>query len=313
MKRFPKKVRLPSSVSHERMDRKREIQHSGFQAIIIRFAIILFELLGVSLFGSSALLWDALASFIDLISTAVLLVFVWLAARPPDPEHPFGHGRYEPLIGLQLGLILVVTGGWGLLHQGFQLTHETSLSTIDSRAWIIPACAVLLLELCYRLVMRTAKRRDSPALAADAYHYRIDALTSLFATIALGAGAFFPTWSLYLDHAGALVISLLMIFLGLYASRSNMNQLMDRVPDEKFFDLVKDAALKVKGVQDTEKTRIQLYGPDAHVDIDIEVDPELKVEVAHKISQQVRAEIQKAWPAVRDVTVHIEPFYPGDH
>lgn len=64
---------------------------------------------------------------------------------------------------------------------------------------------------------------------------------------------------------------------------------------------------------DTEKTRIQLYGPDAHVDIDIEVDPELSVQKAHKISQEVRIEIQKAWPAVRDVTVHIEPYYPNDH
>jgi divalent metal cation (Fe/Co/Zn/Cd) transporter len=76
---------------------------------------------------------------------------------------------------------------------------------------------------------------------------------------------------------------------------------------------VKEAALKVEGVLATEKVLIQSYGPDAHVDIDIEVAPNLSVEVAHKLTQKVRAEIQKAWPAVRDVIVHIEPYYPGDH
>jgi divalent metal cation (Fe/Co/Zn/Cd) transporter len=89
--------------------------------------------------------------------------------------------------------------------------------------------------------------------------------------------------------------------------------MMDRIPNPRFFEKVKNAARSVDGVEETEKIRIQLYGPDAHVDIDIEVDPHLTVEVAHKISQQVRAEIQKKWTAVRDVTVHVEPYYPNDH
>ena len=88
---------------------------------------------------------------------------------------------------------------------------------------------------------------------------------------------------------------------------------MDRIPEDRFFNTVRQAAKHVEGVLETEKIRIQRYGPDAHVDIDIEVDPGLTVEVAHAISQKVRVEIQKAWPAVRDVTVHIEPYYSGDH
>jgi divalent metal cation (Fe/Co/Zn/Cd) transporter len=125
--------------------------------------------------------------------------------------------------------------------------------------------------------------------------------------------AFFPHWGGTIDHLGALVIACFMIGLGLYGSKINLNQLMDVVPEKHYFDTVITAAKKVPGVYGTEKTRIQLYGPDAHVDIDVEVDPLLTVDHAHGISQQVRAEIQKAWPAVRDVTVHIEPYYPNDH
>jgi divalent metal cation (Fe/Co/Zn/Cd) transporter len=104
-----------------------------------------------------------------------------------------------------------------------------------------------------------------------------------------------------------------MCGIGLIASKKNLNQLLDRVPESEFFDLVRKAALKVVGVRDTEKIRIQHYGPDAHVDIDVEVDPHLTVEEAHTISQHVRSSIQHDWPNVQDVTVHIEPYYEGDH
>lgn len=308
---FPKKIPLASSVQRTRQDRKKEIQKSAFLGILIRLAIIGVELAGVYYYGSSALLMDAIASLLDVAATGVLILFVWLASRPPDQEHPFGHGRYEPLIGLQLGLFLTLIGIWAFFEHGADLVLGDH--PIGSHAWLIPLFAVILLEGCYQIVIYTARKTNSPALAADAYHYRIDALTSLFATVALGLGVLFPRFNAALDNLGAIAIAIFMIILGLIAARKNLHQLMDRIPDQKFFTLVKNAALKVKGVHDTEKTRIMLYGPDAHVDIDIEVDPHATVETAHKLSQKVRAEIQNAWPAVRDVTVHIEPYYPDDH
>lgn len=161
--------------------------------------------------------------------------------------------------------------------------------------------------------MKTAKKQNSPALAADAVHYRVDSLTSFFAALVLILGVYFPKWSLFFDQVGALLIASMMVFLGLNAARKNLYQLIDRVPSQEFFDRVKIAAARVAGVFDTEKILIQMYGPDAHVNVDVEVDPHLSVDEAHKISQNVRAEIQREWPAVRDVTVHIEPYYPGDH
>ncbi|MFG0294568.1 MAG: cation diffusion facilitator family transporter, partial [Maioricimonas sp. JB045] len=83
--------------------------------------------------------------------------------------------------------------------------------------------------------------------------------------------------------------------------------------DDVHFDRVRTSAMRVEGVQDVEKLRIQQAGPDAHVDIDIEVDPEMSVADAHVITQHVRAQIQADWPFVRDVVVHVEPFYRDDH
>lgn len=278
----------------------------------IRLLIVAGELAGVYFFGSAALFMDALSSLLDVMFSSFLLLFVYLAEKPPDRNHPFGHGRYEPLAGLQLGVLLFLVGGGMLLQQGWALSlpHKGQM---NGCAWIIPLCAVVMLEISYQIVMRAAKRQHSPALAADAMHYRLDSLTSLLATVALFVAAYLPAWSLIIDHIGAVAIALLMIVMGLYAARNNLHQLLDHIPEPRFFNMVSKAAKQVPGVLDTEKIRIQLYGPDAHVDIDVEVDPHLSVEKAHEISQKVRVEIQKEWPAVRDVTVHIEPFYPNDH
>jgi cation diffusion facilitator family transporter len=312
MSHFPAPIAIPKNVVEERNERVRQLISSCTWGIVIRSAIIISELLGVYFFGSAALLMDALTSLVDVFSTILLVICIKLAARPPDTNHPFGHGRFEPLIGLQLGLFMALVGGWMIVKEMMNFGLNSDY-IIDSRVWIIPFCATLLLEACYRMVMRIAKKHHSPALAADAMHYRIDGLTSLCATIALLVAAYFPEKSHAIDHLGAIVISLLMIVIGLNAAWQNTRQLLDEKPETKFFVKVKTAAMRVEGVVETEKIRIQRYGPDAHVDIDIEVDPYMSVEDAHRISQIVRAEIQKDWADVRDVTVHIEPYYPNDH
>jgi len=313
MSRFPNPIALPDCVNSARKERGRQLVRSATQGIFIRFSIIIAELIGVYFFASSALLMDAVSSLLDISFTLCLIFFIKLANKPPDTNHPFGHGRYEPLVGLQLGLALVFIGGSVIFQQSAKIASSTSSEVLSPYAWMIPFFAVILLEICYRRVMHTAKKQNSPALAADAVHYRIDGLTSLFAACALLLAAYFPEQSILIDHLGAIVIALLMIVVGLYAARNNLNQLLDRVPSFEYFERVKASSLKVKGVLGTEKIRIQHYGPDAQVDIDIEVDPRMSVEEAHTISQLVRSQIQLDWPMVRDVIVHIEPYYPNDH
>lgn len=312
-RKFPEPVELPQSVEHAREQRKTEILKSSSIAIGIRGAIVISELIGFLYFNSSSLLLDAMASAVDICISVFLIICIRFASRPPDSNHPFGHGRFEPLVGLQMGIFLTLLGAGMFVQQIFQATEETARESMSPYAWILPFCAILLLETCYRIVMYAAKKQKSPALATDAIHYRIDALTSFFAMAALLAGAYFPLYSELLDHLGALVIALFMVILGVFASRKNLDQLMDKVPESELFQKVKMAAQNVSGVKGTEKIRIQQYGPDAHVNIDIEVDPLMRVADAHTITQVVRAEIQKAWPAVRDVIVHVEPFYPHDH
>lgn len=311
---FPIRVAPSWKVSKERLLRRKQLVQTARTGIVLRLLIIGIEIVGFCLWKSSSLCYDALASSFDVLSSFALILCIRIAAKPPDKEHPLGHGRFEPIAGLLIGLLLFVMGAFGGVQQIDSLLHPVPHPvSLQPIAWIVPLIAVLCLELAYRFLKKSAKAAGSPALEADAIHYRVDAIGSLIAFAALVMAAFFPSHSHLFDHLGAFSISLLMILVGSLASYRNIHQLLDRSPPDEYYALVREAALKVKGVLATEKVLLQVYGPDAHVAIDIEVDPQLSVVAAHRVTQQVRREIQNEWPSVRDVIVHVEPYYPGDH
>lgn len=312
-KKYPDPLRPPETVLLARKNRYRALVRGAAQGIFVRIFIASIELVFALVYGSASLFMDALSTSLDIAATFILILSFKLAAKPPDTHHPFGHGRLEPLAGLQLGLFLVLLGGGMFFYNSSEIPRSTTGADIHPYLWIIPGISILLLEMCYRMLMKTAEKEQSPALAADAVHYRVDSLTSVFAAAALLLGGVFPQVSHQFDHLGAVLISVFMIIVGINAARNNMHQLLDRTPPKEYFEKVKKAAMRAAGVLGTEKIRMQLFGPDAHVDIDVEVDPELTVEAAHKISQKVRVEIQKELPQVQDVIVHVEPYYPGDH
>lgn len=313
MSKFPPSIPLPDSVRDRRIQRRRQMVVTARRGVMLRGAIIIAEILGFVFLNSSALLLDALSSLIDIASSLFLIFCIRFADKPPDKNHPFGHGRFEPIAGLQLGLFLSVIGGGMLIQQLTAISLVATSKAMEPFTWVIPLSAMVLLEISYQHLKRIAKREHSPALLADAIHYRIDGISSLFAMIALLFAAYFPQYSALCDHLGAILIASLMVGVGIFAAKNNLHQLLDRVPESKYFDKVNTAAMRVDGVLATEKVRIQLYGPDAHVSVDVEVAPDLSVERAHELTQKVRAEIQREWPAVRDVIVHVEPYYPGDH
>jgi cation diffusion facilitator family transporter len=170
-----------------------------------------------------------------------------------------------------------------------------------------------VLELSARIVRRIGERKESTAMIAEGFHYRVDAATSVVAAVGLLVASRIPEQGHRIDLLSAALLAVVMVLLGAQAARENLNQLLDRTPQGKRFEQVREAALRIDGVQGVEKVRIQHAGPDAHVDIDIEVDPAMNVADAHVITQHVRAEIQRDWPSVREVVVHVEPYYPGDH
>jgi cation diffusion facilitator family transporter len=310
---FPDPIDPAEHVEAARKRRLNELQRVALYGIVLRLAVIGGESIAWWFWGYAALLVDVVASAFDVASSFMIVLAIRLAARPPDDEHPFGHGRYEPLAGLQLGVIIALAGGWLAVRQLLGIATTESAGVVLWWAWLAPLGAAVAMEVASRMVRRIGEREHSTALVSEAHHYRVDAVTSVIAAAGLGVAALTPSLGHHVDLASAAVLAVIMLLLGARAAWANLHQILDRAPHDERFEQVRASALEVPGVLGVEKVRIQHAGPDAHVDIDIEVDPDLSVSEAHVITQHVRAQIQADWPFVREVVVHVEPYYPGDH
>ena len=308
---YPDPILPDGAVLEERARRLGELQRIVLVGIVIRGGVVVVELTASIQLGSSALLADGIASAVDIVSSVALLIAFRLAVRPPDEDHPFGHGRYEPLAGLQIGLLIAAAGTMLLLQ--LLLGRDLAAFEPEPGLFLVPAAAAVALMGTGLALRRSGRANRSSAVRAEAKHYLVDAATSLAAAVTLVAGQLFPESAALWDRGGALVLALLVVVAGLSAAQENLHQLMDRAPSDRFFDRVRNAARSVDGVREVEKIRIQAAGPDAHVDIDIEVDPTITVERSHRIAQRVRAAVQSDWAMVREVVVHVEPYYADDH
>lgn len=310
---FPDPIPADCDADGARKRRLSDLTYITLIGIWVRLTIVVVEAVGVLWSDSSALFADAVSSLFDVVSSIILLAAIRFAARPPDLEHPFGHGRVEPLAGFQLALLLCGSGVWLGWSNATAVAGSASHRDIPGWTWLIPAAATIALMTVTWFIYQAGKRTRSSALQAESMHFLVDALTSIVAAVALLAASLLPQYGAILDHLGGILLSLVMLGVGLQAANENLHQLLDRVPHDDDFERVRLSASKVAGVIDVEKMRIQHAGPDAHINIDIEVAPEVTVADGHKIAQKVRAQIQTDWPFVREVVVHVEPYYPGDH
>ncbi|MBI1267157.1 MAG: cation diffusion facilitator family transporter [Cryomorphaceae bacterium] len=258
------------------------------------------------LFGNSyALIADAIESTADVFASFLVLFGLKYASRPADENHPYGHGRAEPLITfLVVGFLIVSALAIAYQSiQNIQTPHELP------HAWtlIILAPIIAWKEVSYRLVLKKAKQSNSSSLRADAWHHRSDAITSIGAfvgiSIALVGGTGFETaddWAA-LFAAGFILYNSYLIF------RPALGEIMDEHLYDDLLDDIRRVALTVEGVVDTEKCYIRKAGMSYHIDLHAHVGGELTVREGHEIAHRLKDQLQKEIPQLRQILIHIEP------
>jgi cation diffusion facilitator family transporter len=258
--------------------------------------------------GSTAVVADGVESASDVLASGIVIFGLTLASRPADENHPYGHGRFETLTGLGLGVILAVTGLLICLRSAAAL-REVRPPPASFVVW--PLIASILVKFWLsRLKFRTAARIRSAALRADAWNDSVDILSAFSALIAVGLTIYDPLRFHAADHYGGFVIGALVIFLGLRVVRETSLQLVDTMPDEETMRHIRQVAQTVPGALAVEKCFARKTGLKYHVDLHLEVDPELTVRESHEIATQVRYRIIQELRWVADVLVHVEPFTP---
>ena len=253
--------------------------------------------------GSTAVLSDGLEASGDVLSSAIVYAGLGLARKPPDSEHPYGHGRYETIAGLGVGALLLLAGA-GIFWHSLSF-HQTSALPVYT---LYPLFAAIVIKILLAATkFRIAKRIASTSLHADGWHDITDLLSTCVALIAVGLTLADPVRFAAADHVGGLLIGLLIFFLSIQVVRRTIGQLLDTMPDEAKMAEIRRAALAVPGALGIEKCFARRTGLQYHVDLHLEVDPEMTVRESHEIAKRVRIAIKESLPWVADVLVHVEP------
>ena len=255
---------------------------------------------------STAVVADGLESAGDVFTSGFVWLGLTLAAIPADRNHPYGHGRVEILTGLLIGLFLAAGGA--VISYGSLL--RLGLPRPPMATFVLwPLLASLVMKSALAgFKFRYARRLQSAALTADAWNDTMDTISASAALFAAGLTLSNPARFADADHYGGFVVGLIVIGAGVKVARETALQLMDTMPDDPMMDQVRAAAMRVKGVRGVEKCYARKTGLRYHVDLHLEVDPNMTVRQSHEIAHDVREHVVRELSWVADVLVHVEPW-----
>ncbi len=287
------------------------IQRVTWVGLLANLALAGLKFVGGILGHSQAVVADAVHSLSDMTTDIAILVGVKYWTRPADASHPHGHRRIETMVTLGIGLVLVAVAV-GLVRNAIITMREGHAT---APGWIALAAALISLvakEILYRWTYGVGRRIRSMPLVANAWHHRSDALSSIPAALAVAGGLIDPGWA-FLDHVGAVAVSLFIFQAAFKIIRPSFEKLIDSSASEEDLRRIRELALQVEGVRSAHEIRTRYMGcSDLAVDLHIEVHPEMTVRQGHDISEQVKQELIRHGPFVTDVVVHLEP-YEGVH
>ena len=256
---------------------------------------------------STAVVSDGFESAADVLASGLVLMGLVLAARPPDAEHPYGHGRVETLAALAVGIILAISGALISAH-AVQGIGESEIPPAAFALW--PAAASIVIKSIMALTKRRyARKIRSTALKADAWNDGVDVLSGTVAVAGLGLEVISPNAFAFADELGGALVGLIVIFLGVRVVRDTTMQLIDTMPDAESMVRIREVALSVPGARGIEKCFARKTGLKWHVDLHLEVDPDMSVYESHELATQVRIRIKETLDWVADVLVHVEPYH----
>ena len=253
---------------------------------------------------SGAMVSDAVHSLSDVFATLVAYFGVLLAKQPEDEEHPYGHDRMECVASLFLGLILAGTG-LGIGYTGIhKLINPGELVVPTLLPLIAAIVSIVLKEAMFRYTMYYARKLDSPAFKADAWHHRSDALSSIGSFIGIGLAKLgFPI----MDPIASLVICLFILKVAYDISRDALDRMLDTSCDRATESAIRSFIEKQPGVKYIDLLHTRQFGSKIYIDLEIAADASLSLLEAHEIAESVHAGVEREFPNVKHVMIHVNP------
>ena len=275
-------------------------------SIVANVLLSAFKLLAGILASSGAMVSDAIHSASDVISTVVVIIGIRLSGKASDKEHPYGHERMECVAAIILATILAFTGlGIGYTAVAKILSVNYGELTVPGVLALVAAVvSIAVKEGMYWYTRSYAKKINSSALMADAWHHRSDALSSVGALVGIaGARLGYPVC----DAIASLCICFFIEKAAYDIFKDAIDKMVDKACDEKLEDSLKNCALEQEGVLGVDLLRTRVFGNRVYVDIEISADGDASLRDAHKIAEHVHDAIEQSFSSVKHIMVHVNP------
>ena len=274
--------------------------------MLVNLALAVIKLIAGIVGHAYALVADAVESTADIFSSLVVYGGLRIAAQPADEDHPYGHGRAEPLASALVALMLLIAAA-GI---AIEAVREIRAPHHTPKAWTLGVLVgvIVIKQILANRVFRIGSEIGSTAVKADAQHHRSDVITSAAAFVGISIAVIGgPGWE-QADDWAALVASLVICYNGVKMLRPAVNDLMDRLPEVHVVETIANAATSVSDVRAIEKLKVRKVGLQYAVDLHVQADPDMSLHDAHIVSGKVKGAIRTAMPAVDDVLIHMEPY-----
>jgi cation diffusion facilitator family transporter len=257
-------------------------------------------------FGNSyALIADAIESTTDIFSSILVLFGLKYASRPPDENHPYGHGKAEPLITFAVVGFLLISATVIFIESIHNIQKPQSKP--EPFTLIVLGLIIIFKEISFQYVNKKSNETKSTSLKADAWHHRSDAITSLMAFIGISIAIYMGNGYEAADDWAALIASLFIVYNAYLIFRPALGEIMDEHLHDDLIDQIRKSSSAIDGVVGTEKCLVRKMGMNYIVDLHVIVDGRLSVVEGHSIAHSVKDKLKLDLPEVTDILIHIEP------
>ena len=293
-----------SAVSEDEF--KKVANKVSFITIVQNVLLSVFKLFAGIFAHSNAMISDAIHSASDVFSTIIVIIGVKLASKKSDKEHPYGHERLECVAAIVLSIVLLYTG----IKIGSQAVKDIiggnyqNLQKPGMLALVAAVVSIVTKEIMYWYTRHYAKKIDSSALMADAWHHRSDAFSSVGSLIGIGGAMLgFPV----LDPLASVVICIFILKVAFDIFKDALDKMLDTSCSEEYEEKLADYIRKSQGVERLDLLRTRMFGNKVYIDAEIAVDGTLSLKDAHAIAEDVHDNVEKKFPNTKHIMIHVNP------
>jgi len=287
------------------ISKEKQIRKITFVGFLMNIMLSTLKIIAGIYGKSQAVIADGIHSLSDTTTDIAVILGSYFWSKPPDVDHPYGHQRIETIVSIFIGIVLLIAGAGIGIDAIFNIQEQKRFNT-GFIALVASIVSIIIKEILYQWTMRTGKKIKSISLTANAWHHRLDAISSIPVLVAVCVSIYWPAWS-FIDSIGAIFVSFLIGYAALGFIFKGLRELIDAGAPLEMIEKIKALAIENNAVHQVHAIRTRYVGSSLQVDLHAVVDGNMTVYDGHHVAEDIERRILKYGPDVVDVVVHIEP------